>query len=218
MSSTILSAQVGVALEGLEGADPHDGGVVAGELVFGEQLTHLELDEVEQLLVVDHVGLVEGDHDGRHAHLAGQQHVLTGLGHGAVGGGHDQDGAVDLGGAGDHVLDVVGVAGHVDVRVVAVRRLVLDVGDVDGDAPLLLLGRLVDLVEGGEGGLARGVALGEGLGDGGGERRLAMVDVTHGADVQVGLVALELLLGHGSFPVAGPGVAAVGLEPTTPRL
>jgi len=49
---------------------------------------------------------------------------------------------------GDHVLDVVGVAGHVDVRVVAVGRLVLDVGDRDGDAALLLFGRLVDLVEG----------------------------------------------------------------------
>jgi len=40
------------------------------------------------------------------------------------------------------------VAGHVDVRVVAVGRLVLDVGDRDGDAALLLFGRLVDLVEG----------------------------------------------------------------------
>ena len=134
----------------LRARDPDDRGVVAGELVLGEQLADLELDQVEQLLVVDHVGLVEGDHDGGHADLAGQQHVLTGLGHGAVGGGDHQDGAVDLGGAGDHVLDVVGVAGHVDVGVVPVGRLVLDVGDVDGDATLLLLGRLVDLVEGGE--------------------------------------------------------------------
>ena len=74
-----------VALERLERGDPHHRGVVAGELVLGEQLAHLELDEVEQLLVVDHVGLVQGHHDVGHAHLAGQQHVLTGLGHGAVG-------------------------------------------------------------------------------------------------------------------------------------
>jgi len=39
---------------------------------------------------------------------------------GAVGRGDDQDRAVHLGGAGDHVLDVVGVAGAVDVGVVAV--------------------------------------------------------------------------------------------------
>ena len=131
-----------------------------------------------------------------HADLAGQQHVLPGLRHGAVGRRHDQDGAVDLGRAGDHVFDVVGVAGHVDVGVVPVGRLVLDVGDVDRDAPLLLLGRLVDLVERLELGAAR-VALGQDLGDRRGQGGLAVVDVTHRPDVEMGLVALELLLGHG---------------------
>ena len=36
--------------------------------------------------------------------------MLPGLGHRAVGRGDDEDRAVHLGGAGDHVLDVVGVA------------------------------------------------------------------------------------------------------------
>ena len=54
----------------------------------------------------------------RHTDLAGQQDVLAGLRHRAVGGRHDQDRAVHLGGAGDHVLDVVGVARAVDVGVV----------------------------------------------------------------------------------------------------
>ena len=40
---------------------------------YAEQLAHLELDELEQLLVVDHVGLVEEDHDRRHADLAGSR-------------------------------------------------------------------------------------------------------------------------------------------------
>ena len=86
-----------------------------------EQLADLELDQVEQLLVVDHVGLVEGHDDVGHADLAGEQHVLPGLGHRAVGGRDHEDGAVDLGGARDHVLDVVGVTRHVDVGVVPVR-------------------------------------------------------------------------------------------------
>jgi len=42
------------------------------------------------------------------------------------------------------------VAGAVDVGVVAVGRLVLDVGDGDGDASLALLGGVVDRVEGAE--------------------------------------------------------------------
>ncbi len=148
-----LLAPLGVALEGLERADPDHRHLFAGEVVGAEELAHLHLDQLEQLLVVDHVGLVQRHHDVGHADLAGEQHVLTGLGHRAVGGRDHQDGAVDLGGAGDHVLDVVGVARHVDVRVVALLGLVLDVGDRDRDAALLLLGRLVDVVELGERGV-----------------------------------------------------------------
>ena len=182
MASSALSARA---------ADDRD--VVAREVVLGEQLADLELDQVEQLRVVDHVDLVEEDHDVGHLDLAGQQDVLAGLGHRAVGRGDDQDGAVHLGGAGDHVLDVVGVAGAVDVGVVAGVGLVLDVGDGDGDPALALLGRVVDRVEG----AVLGRALeGEVLGDRRGQRRLAMVDVADRADVDVRLVALELLLGH----------------------
>ena len=98
------------ASRALSARAPDDRDVVAREVVLGQQLADLELDQVEQLGVVDHVDLVEEDHDVGHLDLAGQQDVLAGLGHRPVGRGHDQDGAVHLGGAGDHVLDVVGVA------------------------------------------------------------------------------------------------------------
>ena len=119
--------------------------------------------------------------------------MLAGLGHRAIGRGDDEDGPVHLGGAGDHVLDVVGVARAVDVGVVARVGLVLDVGDGDGDAALALLGRVVDRVEG----AVLGLALeGEVLADRRGQARLAVVDVADRADVDVRLGALELLLGH----------------------
>ena len=127
------------------------GGVVTGELVLVEELTHLHLDELEELFVVDGVDLVESHHDGRHADLTGEHDVLTGLGGCTLGGVDHEDRTVDLGRTGDHVLDVVGVAGHVDVGVVTAVGLVLDVGDVDGDAALTLLGGLVDVLEGGRG-------------------------------------------------------------------
>ena len=122
--------------------------------------------------------------------------MLAGLRHRAVGGGHDQDGAVHLRGAGDHVLHVVGVAGAVDVRVVAVVGLVFDVRGRDGDAARLLFRRLVDLVVGGEG---RAAGLGQHLGDRRGQRRLAVVDVTDRADIAMRLVAVEFLFGHGTL-------------------
>ena len=180
-------------LERLQGAAADDRDVVAREVVLGQQLADLELDEVEQLGVVDHVDLVEEDDDVGHLDLAGQEDVLAGLGHRPVGRGDDEDRAVHLGGAGDHVLDVVGVARAVDVGVVAGVGLVLDVGDGDGDPALALLGRVVDRVEGAVLGLA---LQGEVLGDRRGQARLAVVDVADRADVDVRLGALELLLGH----------------------
>src|SRR3954468_5320327 len=172
-------------------ADDRD--VVTREVVLGQELADLELDEVEQLLVVDHVDLVEEDDHVRDLDLTGEQDVLAGLGHRSVGRGDDQDGAVHLGGSGDHVLDVVGVTRAVDVGVVAGVGLVLDVGDGDGDATLTLLGRVVDRIEG----AVLGVALQrEVLRDRRGQARLAVVDVADRADVDVRLGALELLLGH----------------------
>ena len=106
-------------------------------------------------------------------------------GHRAVRRRDHEDRAVHLGGARDHVFDVVRVARAVDVGVVAVLRLVLDVGGRDRDAAGLLLGSVVDLLEGA--GLPA-VLLGQHLGDGRGQRGLAVVDVTDGADVDVRLV------------------------------
>jgi hypothetical protein len=82
--------------------------------------------------------------------------------------------------------------------------LVLDVGRVDRDAALLLFGGLVDLVERHE---LRATGLREGLGDGRGQRGLAVVDVTDGADVDVGLVPDELFFGHVRDSLAYRGLA-----------
>ena len=128
-----------------------DRDLVAGEIVLGQQLADFELDEFEQLRIVDHVDLVEEHDQRRHADLAGEQDVLAGLRHRAVGRAHHQDRAVHLRCAGDHVLHVVGVPGAIDMRVVALLGLVLDVRGRDGDAARLLFRRLVDLVVSGVG-------------------------------------------------------------------
>ena len=94
-----------------------DRGVV--EVALGKLLADFELDQLEQLGIVDLVDLVQVDDHGRNADLLGEQDVLLGLRHRAVGGRHDQDRAVHLGGAGDHVLHIIGVARAIDVRIVA---------------------------------------------------------------------------------------------------
>jgi hypothetical protein len=78
------------------------------------------------------------------------------------------------------------VARAVDVRIVALLGLILDVRGRDRDAALALFRSLVDVRK-----VDRRVArdvLRQNLGDGRGQRGLAVVDVTDGADVAVRLV------------------------------
>ena len=85
------------------------------------------------------------------------------------------------------------MARAVDVRVVTLLGLVLDVGGVDGDTTLALFGSLID---GGVIGVLRLALQSQILGDSGGQGSLTMVDVTDGADVNVGLSSLKFLLSH----------------------
>ena len=185
-----------VRLQRLQGAAPDDGNVVPGKIVFAQQLPQLQLHQLDEFRVVHQVDLVQEDHDEGHAHLPGQQDVLPGLGHGAVVGAHHQNRPVHLGRPGDHVLDIVGVTRAVHVGVVPLGGLVLHVGQGNGDAPLFFFRRLVDLVKGNVG---RPSLLGQMLGDGRGQGRLAMIDMTNRPYIHVRLLALKLLLGHEDF-------------------
>ena len=185
-----------VAFKGLEGRSLGDGDFVAREVVLAEQVADFHFDEVEQFLVIHHVHFVHEHDEGGNADLTGEQDVLTGLGHWTVSSGNHEDGSVHLGGSRDHVLDVVGVTGAVDVSVVPIFGFVLDVGGIDRDAAGFFFRGGVDVRVA----LGLGEALfGEGGGDGGGQSGFAMVDVTDGADVDVWFIPLKGILGHGAI-------------------
>jgi hypothetical protein len=208
-----------------------DGRVVAVEVVLVEQLADFHLDEVEHLGVVDRVALVEEHDEVVQADLAREQHVLARLRHDAVERAHDQDRAVHLRRARDHVLDVVGVPGAIDVRVVAVRRLVLHVRRRDRHRLRLVADRAA-LGDVGVRDRLGELLLRLHLHERRRERRLAVVDVTDRADVHVGLRSVEFLLGHRDrlltlrlVAVGARGRCAcltaeptIGIEPTTSSL
>ena len=128
-------------------AEPITIGVLSpGNSYLDEQLAHLHLHQLQQLLVIHHVGLVQVHHDVGHPHLARQQDMLARLRHRPIGRRHHQNRPVHLRRPRDHVLDVVGVPRAVHVRVVALGRLVLHVRRVDRDAARLFLRRRIDLI------------------------------------------------------------------------
>lgn len=122
--------------------------------------------------------------------------MLTGLRHGAVGCGNDEDCAVHLRGTGNHVLDIVRVAGAVNVCIVTLCGLVLDVSGVDCDASRFLFGGLVDFIVLHDLGLTLGRAV---HGDCGGKSGLAVVNVADGADVDVRFGSFKLRFCHFEF-------------------
>ena len=200
----------GLGSQSIQSGAADDGGVVAGEAVEVEGLADFHLDELKELFVVDLIALVQENKDGRNVNLTGQKQMLLGLSHGAVGSSDDKDAAVHLSSAGDHVLDIVSVTRAVDMGVVtaldveivfaglvvvalAVVGLILNVGSVDGNAALALFRSLID---GRVIGVLSVAEESEVLGDSSSQRGLAMVDVTDGADVDMGLILNEFLLSH----------------------
>ena len=128
------------------------------------------------------------------ANLTRQQDVLLGLRHRAIGRCDDQNSAVHLRRAGDHVLDVVGVAGAINVRVVTILGLVLHVRGGNRDAALALFRSVVDGVERAK--FIVRVVLGEHLGDRRRQRRLAVINVSNRSYVHMRLRPVKLFLRH----------------------
>merc|ERR1712078_177708 len=189
-----LGLPLRLAFNRLQAGNLNHGNVITGEVVAGQQLADLHLHQLDDLLVIDHVALVQCNNQSGDTHLLGKQDVLLGLGNGAIRGSTHQDCAVHLGGTGDHVLHVVRVARAVHVGVVTRLGLVLNVCGVDRDATFALLRSAVDV------GVVLNLSLaflGEHVGDRGGEGGFAVVNVADGADVDVGLVPFELLACHG---------------------
>ncbi len=125
---------------------PHDRDLVARKLIGRQKLAHLHLDKLEKLRIIHHVDLVQIHDQRRHPDLAGQQNMLPGLRHRAVGRRNHQDRPIHLRRPGDHVLHIIGMARTVDMGIMPLRRLILDMRRRNRDPPRPLLRRLVDLV------------------------------------------------------------------------
>ena len=187
-----------LAVQRAQGRAANHRQIVARELVLRQQFADFHLHQVDQLRIFHRIALVQEHHDAGNANLARQQHVLLGLRHRTVGRRHHQNRAVHLRRAGDHVLDVVGVARAIHVRIVTVARLILHVRRGNRDTALALFRRIVDRVKRAE--LDVRIVLCQHLRDRRRQRRLAMIDVPNRPNVHVRLAAVKFLFRHCFMP------------------
>jgi hypothetical protein len=184
------------------------------------------------VLEVHRVHLVDGHDDRANTHQRAHREVTVRLRADAAGGVDQQDRDVRRGGGHRHVAGVLLVAGRVgDDRPAAGRQVEVPVGDVDGDA-LLVLGleavgehRVVDLPLGDGRAAAAGVAgvvedvVGDALGLGeqpADQRRLAVVDRPAGDDPDdrvLGERGVVEALGGGAGHQKYPSVFLLSIEP-----
>ena len=193
-----------VAFEGLKSGTANNRAIL--EAVGIEKLGYFHLNELEELFVVNHVALVQENNDVGNANLTSKQDVLTSLSHRAVGCSDNEDSAVHLSSTGDHVLDVVSMAGAVNVCIVTLVGFILNVRNRNGNAALALFRSLVDVLECGKVcgcSTVRTVIAGQGLRNCSSQRGLAVVNVADSTNVNMRLRTLELLLRHYSSLLVG---------------
>ena len=106
--------------------------------------------------------------------------MLASLRHRAVGGRDDENGAVHLRRAGNHVLDIVCMTRAVDVGIMALIGFIFDVSDINRNTALSLLRRLVDLIVGQKLSLT---LFFQDFGDRCRQSCLTVIDVANGADI-----------------------------------
>ncbi len=118
---------------------------------------------------IHHVGLGDGDDAVTQAEQFEDFEMFAGLRHDAVVGGHDEQGEIDAGRPGEHVLDEAFVPGNIDDAQAKFAEIEPGEADVDGDAAFFFLGQAI------------AVDAGEGLD----QRGLAVIDMAGGAEDKV---------------------------------
>ncbi|CAB4766737.1 unannotated protein [freshwater metagenome] len=182
-----------ITLQRLQRRNTHHRRIITRELILGQQLTDLKLHQVQQLLIINHVSLVQSHNNVRNTHLTGQKHMLTRLRHRTISRSHHQNRTINLRSTRDHVLDVVSMTRHINMRIMPILRLVLNMSNRDRDTTSLLLRRLINLIKRSE---LRQPLIRQRLRNRSRQRRLTMINMTHRPNIHMGLRTLELCLAH----------------------
>ena len=135
----------GVAFKSFKSRTLDDWSVVTIEAVFVKKFTDIHLNELNEFWI-SKVHLVEEDDDFWNVHLVSKKNVLTSLWKWTIVSSNYEDSTINLSSTGNHVLDVVGVAWHINVSVVTLFRFVLLVRSSNGNTTCFFFWSVIDLI------------------------------------------------------------------------
>ena len=146
--------------------------------------------------VVNLVGLVKEDENVGNTNLTCEKDVLASLRHRTVGCGANEDSSVHLCSTGNHIFNIVGVSGAVNVSIVTLFGLVLNVSGVYRDSSCFLFRSFIDFVILHLLSFALRRAVHR---DSCGKSGLAVVNVADSTNVNVRLSSFKLCFCHNKF-------------------
>ena len=115
--------------------------------VLLEDFANLHLNEIKHFLILNHITLIQENHQTRYIHLTSEQNVLTSLRHRTISSSHNQDSTIHLSSTSNHVLHIVSVTRTVYVCIVTICCLILNVSRVDSNTTLFLLRSIINLIK-----------------------------------------------------------------------
>ena len=180
------------AVQSTEGRATNDRSIIL-ELILLQNLADLHLNELQHLLILNHITLVQENNQTGNVYLTSKQNVLTSLRHRTVSSSYNKDSTIHLGSTSYHVLHIVSVTRAVNVSIVTLCSLVLNVSGVNSDTTLLLLRSVVNLIEWLN---LRETLLCQNGGDSSSQSCLTVVNVTDSTNVYVRFGTHKLLFCH----------------------
>ncbi len=192
-----LVRSIRITLKSLQRRHMNHRHIITRKLILRQKLTSLHLHQLQQLLIINHVSLVQSNNNRRHPNLTSQQHMLPRLRHRTIRSRHHKNRPINLRRTRNHILDVISMTRHIHMRIMPIRRLILNMRHINRDPTLPLLRSLINILKRRR--LRTRNPLRQHLRNRRSQRRLPMINMTHGPHIHMRLITLKLLLSHSGF-------------------
>ena len=136
-----------ITLQRLQRRHMHHRHIITRKLILRQKLTSLHLHKLQQLLIINHVSLIQSHHDRRHPNLPSQQHMLTSLRHRTISSRNHQNRPINLRSTRNHILDVISMPRHINMRIMPTISLILNMRHINRNTTLPLLRSLINILK-----------------------------------------------------------------------